>query len=270
MPKPGAWVYVTVTMFRPGFRAACTTFVFLASCADPGHAKGSGTPAETATAAPSAPPSAIDASGHGAEPETNLDAGVDAAAPSQLVLPAAELDGKVVLHAGDSMVGGLAGLTRALGATMKEHGLKAYRTDSWVSANLSMFHQQKRFGELLQKNKPDVVILTLGANDVFSPAPDKLAPHVRAIVAKIGERPCLWVSPPAFPAPAHIKDGPERIARFVAMLKDNAAPCKFFDSTQVDMARARDRIHPTDAGGASWAASVWKAGFDPAAAVAKQ
>ena len=181
----------------------------------------------------------------------------------------ADLTGKIVLHAGDSMVGGQAGLTRALEAKFKAAGVKSYKSDSWVSANLSMFHQQPRFGALLAKHRPDLVILTLGANDAFSAAPEQLISHVQAIVAKIGATPCLWISPPAF-VKAGYPHAAENFQKFIDMLRDHTAPCRFYDTrvlevpdgdggTVTRLPRARDHIHPTDPGGALWADAVWAA-----------
>ncbi|NVL78633.1 hypothetical protein HWN78_27035, partial [Escherichia coli] len=43
----------------------------------------------------------------------------------------------------------------------------------------------------------------------------------------------------------------------VQVLKDNVAPCKFYDSSGLKLQRAGDGIHPTDRGGAEWATSFW-------------
>lgn len=200
-----------------------------------------------------------DSLGHGPEPT----------GPAPLL---ADLTGKVVLHAGDSMVGGQAGLTRALEGRFKEAGVKAYKSDSWVSANLSMFHQQPRFADLLKKHEPDLVILTLGANDSFTSAPELLVPHVKAIVARIGTTPCLWISPPAF-TKAGFPHAAENFQKFVDMLRDHTAPCRFFDTRTMEIEqpdggvatsipRAKDHIHPTDKGGGIWADAVWSAHFE--------
>lgn len=161
--------------------------------------------------------------------------------------------GKVVLHCGDSMVGGQAGLTRALEAKFKAAGAKRFISDSWVSASISTFDQQAKFRELLARHKPDIVIVTLGANDVFVPHPDTLAPHVKGIVKRMsaGERECLWVSPPTW----------KKDTGVVEVIRDNVSPCKFFDARDMNIARAGDHIHPTDKGGAEWAEQVWAAHF---------
>lgn len=191
---------------------------------------------------------------HGPEPRTN--------APLL-----AEVAGATILHAGDSMVGGSAGLTRALEARFRDAGAKAFKSDSWVSANLSMFHQQPHFGNLLKKYEPDLVMVSLGANDSFAATPELLVPHVKAIVAKIGSTPCLWISPPPF-TKAEFPHSAANFQKFVDMLAANVAPCRFFDTrtmqtvlpdggTVTSIPRAKDKIHPTDRGGAIWADAVW-------------
>lgn len=251
-----------------------------AACGDTDLARGGTQPvastALTASAASVEPRVADTLDMPDAEPTGTSDAGVDAARPAVAVHGAepgvallAELTGKVILHAGDSMVGGQAGLTRGLELKFKAAGVKSYKSDSWVSANLSMFHQQPRFAQLLQKHEPDLVLITLGANDSFTSAADTLAPHVRAIVAKIGARPCLWISPPPF-VKAGFPNAAANFDKFVDMLAANVAPCRFFDTRVLDASgdagahaipRSHDNIHPTDKGGLMWADAVWNAAF---------
>jgi acyl-CoA thioesterase-1 len=93
--------------------------------------------------------------------------------------PAArDLKGKTVLHCGDSMVGGAGGLTKALEAKFKAAGAR-FVHDSQVSAAISVYDKQPKLKELLARNKPDIVIITLGANEVFVPFPVRvLREHV--------------------------------------------------------------------------------------------
>ncbi len=160
--------------------------------------------------------------------------------------PSLGLEGKRIFHAGDSMVGGDAGLSRLLHAKFKAEGAK-YQSDTVVSASLLTFNLQARFSKGLQRTRPDIVIITLGANDVFVPSPEVLAVHVKGIVKKIGDRECYWMSPATWKPDTGV----------VEIIKANAAPCKFFDSRNMDIPRAGDRIHPTDKGGAQWGEKFW-------------
>jgi len=160
--------------------------------------------------------------------------------------PKRDLTGKVVLHAGDSMVGGEQGLTKALAAKFKAEGAKFHK-DYEVSVAISTFARTPKLKGLLEKYKPDIVILTLGANDVFVPFPQTNAAHVEAIVKKIGDRECYWMSPPTWKPDTGV----------VEVIKEHCAPCKFFDSRNLTLKRGGDHIHPTDKGGAEWAELFW-------------
>jgi acyl-CoA thioesterase-1 len=144
------------------------------------------------------------------------------------------------------MVGGDGGLTKALGAKFKAEGAKFVR-DYEVSVSIGTYARSPRLKNLLDKHKPDIVILTLGANDVFIPFPENHIKAVEAIVKKIGDRECYWMSPPTWKPDSGIVD----------VIKEHSAPCKFFDSRNLTLKRAGDHIHPTEKGGADWAELFW-------------
>ena len=168
----------------------------------------------------------------------STDAGVRSEPPS--------LAGKTVLHVGDSMVGGAGGLTKALEARFSAEGAKLVR-DFKVSESLVSFDKSPRLRELLAQHKPDVVIITLGTNDALVPHPEVYAANVRSIVKRASARECYWMGPPLWKADTGI----------LAMLRDNVAPCRFFDGSKLELQRRSDGIHPTDKGGADWAAAFW-------------
>jgi hypothetical protein len=167
---------------------------------------------------------------------------------------AAPLAGKTVLHVGDSMVGGNLGLTKALEQRFTGEGAKFVR-DYKVSESVVSYDKSPKLKDLLAKHHPDIVILTLGTNDVFVPYPASMAGNVRNIVGRIGARECYWMGPPTWKPDTGI----------VQVLRDNVAPCKFYDSSSLKLQRAGDGIHPTDRGGAEWATSFWTF-FRPVAA----
>jgi hypothetical protein len=169
--------------------------------------------------------------------EAELDAGM--AAP-------ATLTGRTVLHVGDSMVGGNFGLTKALEARFTGEGAKFIR-DYKVSESIVSYDKSPKLKDLLAKHHPDIVIITLGTNDVFVPYPVAMVGNVRNIVGRVGARECYWMGPPTWKPDTGI----------VQVLRDNVAPCKFYDSSSLKLQRAGDGIHPTDRGGAEWATSFW-------------
>jgi len=156
------------------------------------------------------------------------------------------LAGKTVLHVGDSMVGGAWGLTRALEQRFAAEGAKLVR-DYKVSESIVSYDKSPKLKDLLARHQPDIVILTLGTNDVFVPYPASMAGNVQNIVKRIGNRECYWMGPPTWKPDTGI----------VQVLRENVAPCKFFDSSNLKLQRGGDGIHPTDRGGADWASSFW-------------
>lgn len=172
---------------------------------------------------------------------TKLEETADAGAPAD------DLHGKVVLHVGDSMVGGHQGLTKFLEAKFVAAGAKFVR-DWKVSEQVVSFDKSKRLRELLDKHKPDIVIITLGANDVFVPYPQALAPNVQHIAKRIAPRQCVWMGPPTWKPDTGI----------VEVIRSNAAPCRFFDGSGLKLDRGKDGIHPNDKGGAAWANAFWQ------------
>jgi acyl-CoA thioesterase-1 len=180
-------------------------------------------------------------------PGSNATAANDAGAVLENVAPPPPaLTGKTVLHVGDSMVGGNWGLTRALDQRFSAEGARFIR-DFKVSESIVSYDHSPKLKSLIEKHRPDIVIITLGTNDVFVPYPASMVGNVQNIVKRVGSRECYWMGPPTWKPDTGI----------VQVLKDNVAPCKFFDGAGLKLQRGGDGIHPTDRGGADWATSFW-------------
>jgi lysophospholipase L1-like esterase len=151
---------------------------------------------------------------------------------------------RLVVHTGDSMVGG--GLCKALAPKFKEGGTQFIR-DVWESASLVAFAESDRLPKLVKKYDPDLVLLTLGANDVFDKHPDNMIRYIETIVKKVGKRDCIWIGPPLWKGDYGLVD----------VIREHSAPCRFYDSSDLKLQRAGDGIHPTEKGGAVWADAFW-------------
>jgi hypothetical protein len=167
------------------------------------------------------------------------------------------LTGKKVLHVGDSMVGGSFGLTRALEAKLSAEGATIVRHTK-VSESLSSFDKSPTLKDLIRTHHPDVVVITLGANDANVPHPEVYARNIENIVRRVGDRECWWIGPPNVkssggPGPT----GPDM--GIVPVLREHAGSCRFFDSSKLDLERTSDGIHPNDRGAAKWADAFWEA-----------
>ncbi len=153
--------------------------------------------------------------------------------------------GTVVLHIGDSFT--LSGFAQALkprflgvGARYEVRAEQSSFTTTWSG----------KLGPIVSATQPDLVIITLGANEVANTDPPAHAPAVRNIVKQLAGRPCVWVSPPLWAKETGIID----------VLREHSAPCRFFDSDAIvkqPIPRRGDRIHPTPEGGAIWADAFW-------------
>jgi hypothetical protein len=102
----------------------------------------------------------------------------------------------------------------------------------------------------LQASTPNVVLVSLGANDFQRNDPGNVQAGVTALVSKIraaGAR-VLWIAP--LQEPFMDKVGA------LSMWKD-AVGNDWFDSSLLTLPRSGDGIHSTPAGYAAWAAEVW-------------
>lgn len=167
------------------------------------------------------------------------------------------LAGKKVLHVGDSMVGGRFGLTRAFEAKLTAAGAKIVRQTT-VSETLASFDKTPTLKDLLRTHDPDIVVITLGANDANVPHPEVYAHNIENVVKRVGDRECWWIGPPSVKTPAGAPgpSGPDM--GVVSVLRDHAGKCRFFDSSKLDLERASDGIHPNDRGAAKWASAFWE------------
>lgn len=168
--------------------------------------------------------------------------------------PPPSLAGRTVLLIGDSMVGN-PGLAKGLDAHFSAEGAK-FVHDFKVSESIQSFDKSARLRRLMEKHHPDIVIVTLGVNDATVPYPQALATNVQNIVKRVGARECYWMGPPSW----------KKETALISVIRDNALPCKFFDSSQLKLARAGDGVHPTDRGGADWADYFWTFFRSPAGA----
>lgn len=214
----------------------------------------------SATAAPGAPgaprapraprrSSATDAAQKTAESAASAEpAPAPAAAPAPAVAEPAPLSvppNTAVLHVGDSFA--VAGFAQSLRPRME-----ALHVRYAVKAETSSFTVTwaAKMEKVVADFQPDLVIISLGANEVSNTAPPTHASAVRRIIKAVGARPCVWVSPPLWRKDTGIID----------VIRTNTAPCRFFDSDALvpgPLPRQKDHIHPNEVGGARWADAFW-------------
>lgn len=172
--------------------------------------------------------------------------------PSGLVVDLKELGGSGplpelpkdsrILHIGDSFAGALG---VELNKVLKNAGVKS-RLEFETSTYIPTWAYQKKLKDLVSGYNPDLVLISLGANELENPEPDKRAPLIKRIVGAVGERSCVWVAPALW-------DGAK--STLLDVIKANVAPCVYLDMNRLvkKMPRAGDKIHPSMATRPDWA-----------------
>jgi lysophospholipase L1-like esterase len=151
----------------------------------------------------------------------------------------------VVLHVGDSFV--MAGFSQTLRPKMKSVGA-LYEVRGAQATYTTTWHG--KLSRLVGDYHPDLVIITLGANEVTLTDPWARADAVTRLVKIVGDTPCVWVTPPLW----------RKDTGIIEVIKQRAKPCLVFDSDAIvgPISRQPDSIHPSNAGGAVWAEAFWK------------
>jgi hypothetical protein len=155
-----------------------------------------------------------------------------------------------VLHVGDSFVD--AAFQQNLRPRFLTAGAR-YLSDGLTSTYTTTWAEDPQLDRWLAA-RPDLVIVTLGANEADVSVPTAHARAIERIVRKIvaAGASCVWTTPPMWKADTGI----------LQVIHDHSAPCLFFDSDAVlggltPQERRGDRIHPNVRGGSRWAEAFW-------------
>ncbi len=207
---------------------------------------GQGAALPAATSEPAEPAATKAAKTDADKSEANAKASGRASAKDDADKPPPPLPkGTTVLHIGDSFAGAL-GIE--LDKQLKEqgvHGILRYKTASYIPE----WAYKGKVREYVRQYKPDLVLITLGANELKIVKPEQRIHAIKKLVSELGGRPCVWVGVPLWSG-AHND--------LLNVIRDNAKPCRFLDSTRLfpDMPRVHDHIHPTMNARAEWAKRV--------------
>ncbi len=152
--------------------------------------------------------------------------------------------GTTVLHIGDSFAGAL-GIE--LNKLFKVHGVQGklkFKVPSYIPGWAS----GRELSDYLAQYEPDLVLITLGANEMEIGDPQQRAPKIRKLVGRLGDTPCVWIAPALWGKDNGLMD----------VVRENVAPCRFLDTNQVVqyMPRAGDKIHPHMSARPDWAELV--------------
>jgi hypothetical protein len=149
-----------------------------------------------------------------------------------------------VLHVGDSMAPLVGNYLRPMFS-----GERRYYVQSVPSTSTFDWGSKRLLQEAMYKYDPDLVLISLGSNELFDPNPERRAGAIRQIVEDTRGRPCLWIGPPLW----------KKDTGFLRVLEANLGHCRYFDSTSLRLPRMEDGRHPSWTGGYAWASAVWRA-----------
>ncbi len=152
-----------------------------------------------------------------------------------------------VLHIGDSHVFG--GYKAALAARLREAGAVLHQ-EMWVGSRSKSWVVSGKAVRLMNRYKPNVVIVTLGTNIIKYEHPERELSWVRALIERIDQATCYWIGPPPLIPDYH---------GYNDLMKENTAPCRYFDSRALDFPPRKDaKFHLSRAQGEQWAEQVWR------------
>ncbi len=149
-----------------------------------------------------------------------------------------------VLHVGDSMVPLVGNYLRKVAWSKG----KKYYIQSVASSSSLDWGSKRWLQDAMYKYDPDLILISLGSNELFDPDPGRRASAVRQIVDDTRGRPCLWIGPPLW----------KKDTGFIEVVKKNLGHCQYFDSSKLDLPRMEDGRHPNWTGGWRWASAVYK------------
>ncbi len=211
-----------------------------ATQAPPANHPTQATPEATVPAAPAAATALSEAGPPGPPPEATAPA-QEPPPPTSTELP----KGTLILHIGDSFAGALG---VPLAKRFKAAGLRSvleFQTSSYIPTWAS----GEELPRYVARYSPDLVIITLGANEFELVNPEQRVGSVRRLIQKLEGRPCVWITPPRWKPDTGV----------LGVIRDNAKPCRFLDSDTIvkDLARKADHIHPNAEGREAWAEAVF-------------
>lgn len=152
--------------------------------------------------------------------------------------------GSTVLTVGDSMAQALG---VSLGRRLKQRGLRHFMAAK-AGTRLSDFAGPRMaLWQDLAFHDPDLVIISLGGNEVTLSEPKHRVWAIEKLLELVGDRPCIWVATPLWPG---FDD-----AGILEVIRAHVGHCRYVDTNALipHMERTGDRIHPTWPERENWA-----------------
>lgn len=155
--------------------------------------------------------------------------------------------GTTVLHIGSSSAGALG---VPLKAELERRGIQHVLHHKAATLIPEWTRRKMGLDALLGIYEPDLVLIGLGGNEALLEDPTVRIDAIRRLVAKIGDRPCVWIGTPRWKVFEH--------TGILEVIRDHSAPCFFIDSDRLapNLAAMGSGVHPTAAESRRWAQRV--------------
>ena len=145
---------------------------------------------------------------------------------------------------GDSMTYNLA-LRLAEYAKMNGHEIYSV---NWDSSNTKIWSEHETLSYYINKYHPTQIYVSLGSNELYYKDPQSRRPYIEKIIQMIDTIPFVWIGPPSLKMDNGLND----------MLEEICGPGRFFRTSGLELARRKDKIHPTKEASSIWVDSIMR------------
>lgn len=154
---------------------------------------------------------------------------------------------KNVLFIGDSTTGWLADRLNAYGNI---NGFSV-AAEVWDGSTIKKWAESPRTAKAIATQKPDVIFVSLGMNDMYVTNPEKrLGSSLNKLLKTFGDIPVIWIGPVSWP-------GKNLGNQVNAWLSSRLGAWHYFDSSTLKLTRqSKTNPHPTREATAQWLDSV--------------
>ena len=159
--------------------------------------------------------------------------------PSEMPLDTTK---QTILFFGDSM---LEGLSRRLCDYAMENDYELH-TICWYSSTSEIWAKSDTLDYFIDKFQPTYIMICLCSNEQFVKDLPKRAEYIDKIIARLGNRPYIWIAPPSWKEDTGINQ----------LISEKVGDKRFYDSTKLKFVRGRDHVHPTFRSAESWMDSI--------------
>jgi len=147
-----------------------------------------------------------------------------------------------ILFIGDSMLEGLSLRLNDYAAQDRNYLM----TVIWYASGTRHWGSTDSLAMLIDQYRPTYIFISCGGNELAARNVNSLKPYIKNIVNTCGDIPFIWIGPPNWHRDTGINDA----------IRSIVGEKRFFDSSNMKLARQADHIHPTYQAAAIWMDSI--------------